>query len=250
MKNKRGQLTLFVLLAIVFVVFVFLYFYWIHPTYVSRRIAPLDFNSCVQQAFQESLVTLSLTGGVISPDFYYSYKDNKVPYYCYTNLAYRTCVIQRPMVKQGFEREFIDFFSKEINECYQESIEELREKGYEVREGDVLVNLSIIPKKVNIDIHAPTTIEARRFVDYRFSFDSSIYDILMIATSILQYEANYGDAPTSEFMFYYPYIIVDKFKQGDSTTIYVISDKNSEIKFQFASRSLIWPAGYDVVSYV
>ena len=91
--------------------------------------------------------------------------------------------------------------------------------------------------------------EGKRFEDYKMSVDSSIYDVLMVVTSLLQYETSYGDASISELMFYYPGIVIDKFKQVDSTTIYVVGDKSEDIKFQFASRSLIWPAGYDMVSY-
>lgn len=250
MNGKGGQLTLFVIIAVILVVAIFLYFYLVSPEFLFGRFEKLDFDSCVLAAFDEEILRLSLSGGVVDSGASFNFKGDDVLYYCYTNIPYSLCTIQNPMVKQNFERQLLDLISVRVNECYDDSIDDLREKGYEVVRGDVQVNLTIIPKRINVEVNAPTTVEGQRFTSYRMNVESSIYDVLMIATSILQYEASYGDAPISEFMFYYPDIIVDKFKQGDSTTIYVISDKYSDLSFQFASRSLIWPAGYEGVNYV
>lgn len=248
MDSKGGQLTIFVIIAILIVFVIFIYFYWASPDFLFSRFERMDFDSCVLEAFDKEIEKLSLTGGIENgPSF--KFRGDSIPYYCYTNIPYTTCTVQHPMVKQSFERQLLKKMEQRVNECYEDSVEDLRERGFEVITGEVEVNLTIIPKRINVEIKAPTAVEGQRFVNYRMNVDSPIYDLLMIATSILQYEASYGDAPISEFMFYYNNIIVDKLKQGDSTTIYIISDKNSDLKFQFASRSLIWPAGYDVVTY-
>jgi len=70
--------------------------------------------------------------------------------------------------------------------------------------------------------------------------------MLMIATSLLQFEAKYGDSDTSSMMIYYPDYIIDKIKRDDGTTVYILENKEFGNKFQFASRSLAWPAGYDL----
>ena len=49
-------------------------------------------------------------------------------------------------------------------------------------------------------------------------------------------------------MVFYPEFIIDKLKQGDGTTVYIITDKETETKFQFASRSFAWPPGYGMGS--
>jgi hypothetical protein len=247
LNHKKAQLTLFVIIAILIAALIIIYFFWIEPKYISGRTEKVNFDSCVRDSISQEISTLSLTGGVVNSSFYYSYQDHQLPYYCYTNIPYQTCVVQRPMIKQFFEEQLIKNLKKRINTCYKESIEELTDLGYEVKTGEVELNLSIIPSYINIDLRAPTTVEGRRFTDYQIGIKSNIYDILMVATSIVQYESGYGDAPISEFMYYYPNLIIDKFKRGESTTVYIIHDKSSDLKFQFASRSLIWPAGYKVV---
>jgi hypothetical protein len=250
MNAKRGQLTLFVIVAIVIVFGILVFYLWIEPTYFVSEVGPLSFEDCVSEAMDEGLVKLSLTGGAISPSFFYLYEDNEVPYYCYTALPYKTCVVQQPLVKQNFEKQFIEYLDDKVNICYDESVDQLKELGYNVTTGDVELNLTIIPKRINVEIIAPTTVAGQRFTDYKFNYPSEMYDVLMITTSLLQYEVTYGDSPISDLMFYYPHIIIDKFKQSDSTTVYVVTDKSSDIKFQFASRSLVWPAGYDMVGDV
>lgn len=245
--KKRGQLTLFVIVAIAIVAVILVFYLWIEPSYFISEAGPLTFDECVSEAMDKGLHDLSLTGGAINPNFFYLYQDNEVPYYCYTTVPYRTCVVQQPLVKQNFEKKFIEYLDDKVNDCYDESVDELKGLGYNVTTGDVELNLTIIPKRINVEIIAPTTVEGRRFTNYKFSYPSEMYDVLMVTTSLLQYEATYGDSPISDLMFYYPHIIIDKFKQSDSTTVYIVTDKSSDIKFQFASRSLIWPAGYDMV---
>jgi hypothetical protein len=45
-------------------------------------------------------------------------------------------------------------------------------------------------------------------------------------------------------MNYYHDLKVEKKKQLDGTNIYILTDRNNENKFQFASRSVAWPPGY------
>jgi hypothetical protein len=243
--QRRGQLTLFIILSIILVVVIIVLFFWVRPDVSFSRTSQLNFEGCVVDATRQSITELSLTGGENDPEFYYEYEGERVPYYCYTSEVYKTCIVQRPLVKQFFEKELIKHLTPKVNLCYQNSIDELRDLGYNVTSGDIQLNLTIIPERITIDVNAPTTIAGQRFTSYKMSINSNMYEVLFVATSILQYESSYGDSPISELMYYYPDLIVDKVRRGDATKVYVITDKATEDKFQFASKSLVWPAGYD-----
>ncbi|MGK0209289.1 MAG: hypothetical protein ACI83O_000561 [Patescibacteria group bacterium] len=248
MYDKRGQLTLFVIVAIVLVLGIFVYFYYQDTDFLSNDSRGLNFDSCVASVVAQRSTELARNGGGMSDgETGFMYRGVDLPYYCYTNDAYKTCTVQRPLVKQVYEANLEDDISNDIQGCYDEAIDQLTAAGYNVTTGQIDLNITIIPTRMIIDIVAPTTIAGSRFVDYRVSLDSPMYELLMIATGIVQSEAALGDASTGELMLYYPNVIVDKFKQSDSTTIYVITDKVSDTVLQFASRSLIWPAGYDKV---
>ena len=75
---------------------------------------------------------------------------------------------------------------------------------------------------------------------------SEMYGLLMIATSIIDYESTYGDSETSIFIQYYPSLIIEKTKLTDGSKIYVVRDVTTHESFTFASRGLSWPAGYGI----
>ena len=44
-------------------------------------------------------------------------------------------------------------------------------------------------------------------------------------------------------MNYYRDLKVEKLKQSEGTTVYILTDLNNNKKFQFASRSMAWKPG-------
>ena len=60
----------------------------------------------------------------------------------------------------------------------------------------------------------------------------------------LQFETKYGDADAGAMMEFYPEYKITKMKLSEGTTIYALEHKKLGNKFQFASKSLVWPAGY------
>ena len=76
--------------------------------------------------------------------------------------------------------------------------------------------------------------------------NNNLYELVSITNSILNWESKYGDAETTVYMNYYHDLKVEKMKQSEGTTVYILTDKNNENKFQFASRSVAWPPGYGV----
>jgi len=185
-----------------------------------------------------------LKAGFVNPEFTYSYNSEEIPYLCYINEDLKTCVVQKPFLKQHFEEQVELSVRDEIDTCYTASIDELKAQGYDVQSGDLEYSVLFEPGVARVELSAPTTVGSQSFARFNIGVRSAIYEMLMIATSILQYESQYGDADVSAFMNLYPDYDVRKLKRGDGTTIYTIEDKSLGTKFQFASRSLVWPAGY------
>lgn len=245
--KKKAQVTVFILVAILLVVGILIYFFLISPSLEVREGTRLDFDSCVSDVVENNIKLLGLQGGFVEPEFSYLYENNEVGYLCYTNLYYSLCSVQKPFLKNHFEENLEAISRGEINECYENSVLNLQEEGYEVVAGKVDFEVAIEPGVVKVDVKAPTSVEkdvGQNFENFDVSVKSNLYDVLMVSTSILQYEAKYGDADVSNFMIFYPDLKVQKIKRSDGTTIYMVEDKIDETKFQFASRSLAWPPGY------
>jgi hypothetical protein len=97
-----------------------------------------------------------------------------------------------------------------------------------------------------VEIDAPTTVGSTSLAKFDVKLNSPLYDLVFLSTSILQYESEFGDSDTAGIRAFYPEYIIDKLKQGDGTTVYILTSKTYGTQIKFASKSLVWPAGYDI----
>jgi hypothetical protein len=243
--KKKAQVTMFIIVGIVIVSALLVFFLWVRPTYFLEGGKKLGFESCVEDVVEESINELSLKAGFINPQFTYAYNGEDLTYLCYTNEYYETCTVQVPFLKNAFNEQLEILIRERVNTCYHNSIDALRDQGYEVTAGEVDYNVAIEPGVVRVEIDAPVVVGSQSFARFNIRVSEPIYETVMIATSILQFETKYGDADSTSIMGYYPDYIIDKIKRGDGTTVYVLENIVSGNKFKFASRSLAWPAGYD-----
>ena len=244
--EKKGQVTVFIIIGIIIVAAVLVFFLWAQPTYFSGLGRGLSFEGCVEDSVESAIEELELKAGFINPEFTYAYNGEELTYLCYTNAYYETCSVQVPFLKNVFDEQMEVLIRDEVDACYGASVSDLKGRGYDVVAGAVEYDVVIEPGAVRVEIDAPTTVGTTRIARFNVRVNAPTYEMVMIATSILQFETRYGDSDTSSMMLLYPDYIIDKIKRGDGTTVYILEHKDLGNKFQFASRSLAWPAGYGV----
>lgn len=245
--EKRGQVTLFIIVAIVIVSVILIFFLWVKPNYISKSVGSFGFEGCVQDVVNQGIEEIGLTAGFANPGFSYQYNGEDFVYLCYTNEYYKTCTVQKALLKQHFEEQLSKHLRERIDLCYSNSLDELKSQGHEVTSGELKYNVLIEPERVIINIDAPTTAGGKTFKTFNIKTSSAIYEMVMLATSIVQSEAHYGDYEVTTAMILYPDYIIRKMKQGEGTTLYVIESELFKNKFQFASRSLVFPPGNIIV---
>ena len=247
MRGKKAQITLWIIIAIIIVAVLLLIFYL---TPVKDLILPtkpvLKFQDCVDEKLDEAIDLVSSKGGSINPTNAYSYQGERVEYLCYTNQYYSTCSNQQPLLRQHVEREILDYIKQDVTNCIDSTLQNLREKGYLIEgRADLSVEVvsdEIIVKISGVNIRKESTSEI--YKDISVKRKSELYELLMLTSSILNWEARYGDVDITSYMIFYPNLRVEKLKQGDGSKIYKLTNTNTEDKFVFATRSLSWPAGY------
>jgi len=251
---KRGQITLFVIIAIVIVAVLIIFFIYALPkikAYFSNPQTSLE--NCFKDSIEKELPKILLAGGTLKPELYFMYEGGMVDYLCYTSEYYKTCVMQKPFIKQDIESQLKTAISADVQKCFDSYTEKLRIKGYVVSVSPEAADLSIqiLPKEIvaylNNQITAKKGEETISYSGanlFNAKISSNVYEILMVASSILNFEARYGDSNPETYMFYYKNLKVEKKKQSDGTKVYILTDKNTEEKFKFATRSLAWPPGY------
>jgi hypothetical protein len=178
MKNKRGQITLFIILGIVIVgsiVSVFIFKDKLFSSEIPSNMQPIysTFLSCLEEDTLTGISVLESQGGYIDlPEFkpgsqYMSFGSqlnflgNPIPYWYYVsgnNLPKEQIPSKREM-----ENKLGDYLEKEIRDCV---FEKYYLQGFEINQGEPEVSVEINNKNVVIDLDMPFNIN--------FGEDSSI----------------------------------------------------------------------------
>lgn len=248
--KKRGQAAIFVIVAIVIIVAGVLVYLFVPQvqTVFSGEIVPGNYlRNCFQEDFQSNLDALSEKGGYQNPEGYVQFRGSNVKYLCYTSQYYLPCKVQQPLIARNFEIELERITQAKVDECVANLKSEYESKGYEVTlDGATGVGVDFIPDKINVLVTAPMTISkegTQTFRAFNIEIPSKMYNLVMIATSIVSYESTYGNTATDIFVQYYPDIDIDKIELEGGTTVFTVRDVISKEEFTFASRSQVWPGG-------
>lgn len=253
LEDKKGQVTIFIILGIVIVVLgalIYMFYPQIQASFGFEVVSPYEFmRTCLEEDVTSAATAVALHGGSIEPEFNYTYQGESMEYLCYINEPYKQCIVQQPFLIQHIEDEIESEISQQVNYCFDELKSSYESRGYNVvlRKSDFRVDL--LPKRITINSNTTMSLkkdETQTFQSFNIGFENNLYELASIARNIVEWETSLGDAETTVYMDYYHDLKVEKKKQSDGTTVYIITDKNSGNKFQFASRSVVWPAGYGV----
>ena len=251
-KNQKGQVTIFIIIAVVIVVLGIL-IYMFYPEIkaglgLEPKNPPAFIQTCIEEEIESNVKKLSLQGGSLAPEHYIIYNNEKIEYLCYTGEYYKTCVVQQPMLKQHIESEIENEIKEEVEACFDSMKKSYQKKGYDVNLRKGKMSVELLPERIVSTFNYSLTLtkgeDLEKYDSFRVVLNNNLYELISIANSILEWEATYGDAETTVYMDYYHDLHVGKQKQSDGTTIYILTNINTENKFQFASRSVAWPPGY------
>lgn len=252
LENKSGQVTLFIIIAVVLVaagVMIFLF----RPDTKSTQSQlenPQGFiESCIKDRIEEVVETISLQGGNYEQsENSYFYLGDHINYLCYTTEYYPfSCVIQQPLLVQHIESEIRENILEDAEFCFDSLVESYENENYEVTLNKGSTSVELLPERIAVNFNNKLTITKGDSQNYeRFSvlIESNLYQIASISESMVEWEQVYGEAPTRSYMDWYHNLKIEKKLQIEGTNIYVLTDKEFGGKFQFASRSLVHPPGY------
>jgi len=276
MKNKKGQVTIFVIVAILIIVGVALFFVLrsgIVPGtegVFGAEVNPSSYlESCLEEPIQDAIELISHQGGYANPKLKISnwqftqfssleeYKDNgkepfssDIAYLCYNQNNYYPCVNQWEMPFEISKQELKNEISDNVRECFNEMTNDLTKNGYVVdakyRDGNFDVDLT--NNKIIININGEVSLtkagQTSKQEGFKVVVPSRFYDLIDMARIILNQEANYCSSQTLGLMLLHPKFDIDVFKTGNSDTIFTIQHKDTKEWFRFAVKGCVIPPAY------
>jgi hypothetical protein len=248
-KSKKGQITIFIILALA-IVFVLILILILKPNFnaITTTKTPLDsIKQCTLAGLKNSTQLIMSQGGSASPENYFLYNGTKVEYLCFASEYYQKCVMQKPLIKESVEDEIEKDLTPKVIDCINSEKSSLERRGYSVSYNRVPnVTVQLVPGNILVNIQSDLKITKDKTESYKsikIEKSSKLYELTMITSSILNWEARYGETEIMNYMMYYPTLRVEKQKQSDGTTVYILTDKTSSDQFVFAVRSVIVPIG-------
>src|SRR3989338_7109711 len=119
--NKRGQVTIFVILAFIIVVFIILFFLVKNPpefNVVDDQNPQSYIESCTKEAAEEAIDKLLPRGGDINPNGSVLYEGIERTYLCYSAKYYESCINQRPDLIKHIENEITNDIKDKVLLCF------------------------------------------------------------------------------------------------------------------------------------
>jgi hypothetical protein len=250
--NKKGQVTIFIILALILVVIIamlFLIFKSPAGEIVDEENPQTFIEKCTKDAVKEAVEILMPQGGYLEPLNYKLYENKKLAYLCYTEKYYRTCSNQVPMLIEHIEQEIINYARPRISSCFQ-VLESKLEGRYDITTSidELNINVNLQPKQIVIDIEKEFKMvrgdKVRNFNNFKIITMSPLYELSKLALKILSRESRTCNFDYVDYVMLYPENDIRKFVTGDGTRIYTLKEKVSGEEFIFAIRNCVMPPGF------
>ena len=252
--DKRGQVTIFIILAIVIVIGIAAFFI-LRPSpsaEISPRENPLAFiEKCMQDGIDEVLPSVLAQAGFAeidkSPDKSLIYQDKHVHYLCYVEEELTLCTINTPMLKSEMETQLRKATQPKLEGCFAKLKEEF--SGYEYTESNLNYTISISPNNLKATAIKKITVSrdglSQEFNSFIYETSSPIFDFLLLSNDILVDELSCICGQEScttdvlELSRFNPYFQISVFVAGNDEKVYTIKDTRSQQEFKFAVRNCI-----------
>lgn len=249
---KRGQVTIWVIVAIFIVAGIILLFLIrikpISPIGSNNNLDPSTFiGTCAKKYTEEALDRMLPQGGFLEPENYVMYNNKKIEYLCIRDGYYKSCINQHPLLIGEIKNELENYLDLKMSECFIKLKEEYEKRNYNVDLGDMNIKVEFVSRKVFVEIKREARFSKDENILQFNDFDTEILypvsDLSNLAIEIANQEAKYCYFEYVGYMILYPNIDIRKTSMSDSTKIYTITDKKSEKTMNIAVRSCAIPPG-------
>ncbi len=247
--DKRGQVTIFIIVAIVIVVGIIASIFFIGRVDVETPVdlEPKAFvDKCVRDVVEDSVQKMLRNGGEILATRAIAYKGDEWNYLCYQGDYYQGCYNIHPMLELQIEKEIARDTGDAVQGCFNTMREDFENKGFDVSGGQTEYSIDLLPGYVEINLAKNIDVSrgeaSQRFENFDTKVLSPIYDLVQIARDVVNSESQFCHFEYNGYMLLYPQYDIRRIDYSDSK-IYRLIDRKTGDEFRFAVRSCAFAPG-------
>jgi len=251
-KNKKGQITLFVILGVVIVGGIILFFTVfqgnIQNVIRSQQLSTTQIlEQCVNTQVEEAVdIIIGNVGTVADASLTKTYQYEEVPYLCYTALPNTRCIPQPPVLISFLRNEILDYITPKINDCFTNLKDNLEDQAYQITLGNEQeVELELLPGRIRTritrDFSQTKADDTRTFEIFEANLQTPLYFMNKITNEIVYQESTICNSDYIDIMRVNPSVEISRFQTGDDVKIYTIKDKDTDKGWKFAIRTCVLP---------
>lgn len=253
MFDKKGQVTVFVIVALLIVGIIFVVML-LNRGSVSLREQDFDnpdayLSTCINERARVILDEMLSNGGLLSLKDKVLYNTKEVPYLCKNINNFEPCINQFPLYVSQIEKEFNEAIQADGEQCFSSLISELEDRNYEISSnGNVKIEASLKPEVIEISFENEFTMtksgESKKFSRFDTFVFTKLQSIGFVVSEIIMQEAKWCYFSNDGFMTLYPEYDIRVYLMEDSTKIYTVKNKKTDERIEFATRGCALPAGW------
>jgi len=234
--RKKGQMVLWIILAIAIVALVFLILVMLNKKpelqETETENPQIIIDKCVKEAVNEAVDIMLPQGGFIESKNFKVFGRKNISYICQNEWYFKSCTMQHPALLKEMTEEIYNYTSPKIEQCFQSIKEEFEKKNMHVELGQQEINISLARGKIYASIIREVLItkdkETKKFEKFNSEINSPVYDLGRVAIEIANQEAKYCNFEYGGYMIIYPQFRIIRELADDSTEIYSIRDISVE----------------------
>jgi len=266
MQGKKGQVAIFVIIAVVIIAG--FAFYFLSRSNVIPEIPGLSdgketnpssfLDSCLEEKLETTIETLMHQGGylgsALEPTFNRTFMfveegvSYDITYLCYFGLYYEKCINQKPNLMQDIKTQIKDEINDDVQRCWDDLTSSLEKEGYSVNEKYNGFEVELGPEKVVVNIDGELTLrkasETAIRDDFSVIFPTRLYELAVVAKEIVNQESRFCNFEYQGYMVEFPDFNIDKSPISDSAMIYTVKHTKTNEWFRFAIRGCVISPGF------
>jgi len=257
-RGNKGQITLFIIIAIVVVAAVILAFV-LAPYLFPKKISLVAvtepeayLQNCINQQLEPLVEKIASQGGYLELENCIFYRGVCRHYLCYTTRPYTACINQEPLLKEHIESLLKTELQQDniVVSCINNFKEAAKRQGYEVSvcaPEQLRFSVNLTEGKVNVPITCAITMakgeETRSFEKYNPHLRWPLFEFVMLTKQIIDEEITNTDFDPVAYMLRHYSIEIEKFRTSDDSKIYTLRERATGKEFVFAVRNYVLPPG-------